>query len=250
MQKKILIIEDDKNLLLNIKELLEEEGYLVQTTTDGKTGLELIFNWKPELILCDITIPILNGYEILNEVLKNSSAKGIPFIFLTAKTDKDDRNYALKMGAADYISKPFQLEDLIDTVNIYLERNNGWKHEPDFDMYRYKLKPEDEFPMLIADKKRMVKVSDLKYVKIENPYIMIKASDERSYSVEGSINEWEEILPENIFIRIHRGVIINSAFISKIEKINFNSYLVYLKGETEPFLITKRYSEKLKDFKD
>lgn len=119
---RILIIEDDVNILRNTAELLQLEGYLVTTASNGRAGLEKIKLETPELILCDILMLDMDGFSVLGYVRQDPDLKRIPFIFFSAKSDVVDVNAGIAAGADDYLTKPFELEDLIASVEKCLEK--------------------------------------------------------------------------------------------------------------------------------
>ncbi len=114
--KRILIIEDDRTLRENTSIFLEEEGYEVIKAKDGSEGVQMALQYLPDLILCDIAMPKLNGYEVYNTLQEIKSTSLIPFIFLTAKTEKEDIRAGMQLGADDYITKPFDYDDLLNTI--------------------------------------------------------------------------------------------------------------------------------------
>lgn len=116
MIKTILLIEDNGDVRENTCELLELEGYKVIFASNGKTGLDLAKEKKPDLILCDIWMPELDGYEVFNGLSSDSETANIPFIFLTASVEKKEIATGFAMGANGYISKPFEAQELFDTV--------------------------------------------------------------------------------------------------------------------------------------
>ena len=104
---KILLIDDEKAYLENLNTLLEEEGYETVTASNGMDGIEAAKTSQPDLIVCDIMLPDISGYMILEELRKRKSTKLIPFIFLTAKAEMSDLRKGMNLGADDYITKPF-----------------------------------------------------------------------------------------------------------------------------------------------
>ena len=119
----ILCIEDEARLRKNIAEELEDAGYDVCQAGDGQEGLEMILNHKPDLVLCDITMPRKNGYELLKEVReKYMLFAEMPFIFLSALADKERILAGLKTGADAYLTKPINFEMLLQTVQANLRQ--------------------------------------------------------------------------------------------------------------------------------
>ncbi len=118
---KILVIEDDPEVTENIVEILELENHNIQTANNGSVGIEILAKSKPDLIICDITMPEKNGYEVLQYVRSNPDTFSTPFIFLTAKSEKNDYRRGMELGADDYITKPFDYADIINSINTRLD---------------------------------------------------------------------------------------------------------------------------------
>ncbi|MFC1853684.1 GGDEF domain-containing protein [candidate division CSSED10-310 bacterium] len=119
---KILFVEDDKFVINVVKALLEDEGYTVYVAKDGIEALNILEEIVPHLILCDIMMPKLNGFEFRNFIMNDPDLKLVPFIFLTALSDTEDRIRGFKLDADDYITKPFEEEDLIARVQTKLKK--------------------------------------------------------------------------------------------------------------------------------
>jgi CheY-like chemotaxis protein len=122
MAKKILLIEDNKEIRENTAEVLELAGYIVSASIHGKEGVEMVSKEKPDLIICDIMMPQLDGYGVLHMLAKNPETAAIPFIFLTAKTERNDFRKGMEMGADDYITKPFDDIELLNAVESRLRK--------------------------------------------------------------------------------------------------------------------------------
>jgi CheY-like chemotaxis protein len=120
--KHILIIENDPTILSNTAELLELEGYYTSTATNGRQGLEKINRSMPDLILCDLLMPEMDGFTLLKQLGEHPDLKRIPFIFFSAKSDKFDVSQGLKAGADDYLTKPFELETLLESIEKCLAK--------------------------------------------------------------------------------------------------------------------------------
>jgi len=127
--KKILLIEDNDDIRNNTAEILELSNYKVIVAENGKTGVEKAIGEMPDLIICDIMMPVLDGYGVLHAVHKNDSIKNTPFIFLTAKTDRDDFRKGMELGADDYITKPFSGTELLNAVDSRLKKIDLLKKE-------------------------------------------------------------------------------------------------------------------------
>lgn len=129
MSKTILLIEDNEGMRENTAEILALSNYDVITAENGKVGVELARKHKPDLIICDIMMPELDGYGVLHMLSKHHETAGIPFIFLTAKAEKNDFRKGMVMGADDYLTKPFDDIELLDAVEIRLKKAETLKRE-------------------------------------------------------------------------------------------------------------------------
>jgi len=122
MKEMILVVEDNRDMTAALKLALEMEGYQVLTAADGVEALRILERVTPDLILADIMMPRMNGYELYQTTHQDERWLSIPFIFLTAKTDKEDIRLGKEMGADDYLVKPVEKEDLIAAVRGKLKR--------------------------------------------------------------------------------------------------------------------------------
>jgi CRP-like cAMP-binding protein/CheY-like chemotaxis protein len=127
--RKILLIEDNKAVRENIAEILELAGYKVVAAENGRVGVDLAAKEVPELIICDIMMPELDGYGVLHLLNKNPKLSSIPFIFLTAKADRADFRKGMEMGADDFITKPFDDIELLNAVETRLKKSDLLKTE-------------------------------------------------------------------------------------------------------------------------
>ncbi|MFD2935179.1 response regulator [Spirosoma flavum] len=120
--KTILLIEDNELIRENTAEILELAGYAVQTAENGKIGVEKALTDKPDLVICDIMMPVLDGYGVLHIFNKNPQLAGVPFIFLSAKIERIDFRKGMDLGADDYLTKPFEESDLLSAIERRLTR--------------------------------------------------------------------------------------------------------------------------------
>ena len=128
--KSILVIDDNQDIRENTAEILDLAGYKTFTAENGKKGVDLALKEKPNLIVCDIMMPELDGYGVLHLIRKNAETQNIPLIFLTAKTERSDLRKGMEMGADDYITKPFEDIELLNAIEVRLKKaevlNNGY----------------------------------------------------------------------------------------------------------------------------
>lgn len=119
---RILLIEDQAPMRRNIALMLKMEGYEAETAGNGREGLEKISTFKPHLVLCDVMMPELDGYGVVQSLRENKETALLPFIFLTAKGDKTDVRIGMNFGADDYLTKPLVREDLLAAIESRLDR--------------------------------------------------------------------------------------------------------------------------------
>ena len=144
MSKTVLIIEDNNDIRENIVEILQLADYNVNEAQNGKTGVDLAIKHKPDIILCDIMMPDLDGYGVLYMLNKNPETSNIPFIFLTARAERLDHRKGMEMGADDYLTKPFDDMELLNAIDSRLK-----KREAQQDFYSKSL---DRLGSLISNK--------------------------------------------------------------------------------------------------
>ncbi|MDD3921509.1 MAG: response regulator transcription factor [Eubacteriales bacterium] len=134
---KILIIEDEAKIARFVELELKHEGYEVQTAFDGRSGLALCLSWQPDLLILDLMLPELSGIEVCRRLRQQSD---IPIIMLTAKDDVSDKVMGLDMGADDYMTKPFAIEELLARIRVSLKKHRLDQSAPDAELSVGKLR--------------------------------------------------------------------------------------------------------------
>jgi len=116
----LLVIEDEEPLRANLVRILSAEGYQVITAADGEEGIRRAREGRPDLVICDILMPRVDGYGVLATLRSRPETAATPFVFLTASADKDDLERGLKSGANDYVTKPFKIAELLAAIKRQL----------------------------------------------------------------------------------------------------------------------------------
>lgn len=174
MKKRILLIEDNPEMRENTTEILELDGYVVYTAENGKEGVSLAEKEKPDLIICDIMMPVLDGYGVLHLLSKKEETAGIPFIFLTAKADRTDFRKGMEMGADDYLTKPFDDIELLSAVESRLKKSELLKQSftrdlEGLDRFFEEIKGLDKLKQL-SEERELKKIRKKEQVYTEGSY--------------------------------------------------------------------------------
>ncbi len=256
--KKILLIEDNIELSENICSILEKEKFLQFSAFSGETALKMIPAVKPDLILCDIMLPDMNGFTIFKKIKKMEKIVSPIFIFLTAKSMREDMRKGMEMGAEDYITKPFTKDELLGSIKVQIEKRDklfekikdeksigreeskssyGPEINKNQDEYLF-LKNKNESGFYLVDE--IVAICSLK------DYSRIYLQNSKTFVLRRTMSDWEAKLNPKVFIRIHKQTIINSKFIEAIESKSSNRFQVSLSLINKKFDVSQRYSRKIK----
>lgn len=255
---KILIIEDQEQVTKNIEYLLRRMGYETFSAVNGNSGLKLAREIVPDLIICDIMMPQMNGYEVLKNLSADSRLSLIPFLFLTAKAEKSDFRLGMELGADDYLPKPFEAADLLAAIKTRLEKRenlmsaqNTARQPPLAEEQsggnasgEHKLSKNDV--VMLGSASGILKISGIVYIAAIDSYSNVFTIDGRKLIARKLLKQWEAILPDELFLRIHKSTIINTGYIERAEKWFNNALRFYMKGFSEPLETSRRYAPKVK----
>ncbi|MBI3124437.1 MAG: response regulator [Ignavibacteriales bacterium] len=264
--KKILLIEDNVDLAENISSLLEKDGYIIQTAFTGEDGLSTFIDFKPDLILCDILLPGINGYSVLKRLKKMEGILLPIFIFITAKNQRDELRQGMVLGADDYITKPFTHEELLLAIKVQFEkRTNTMKKLNAFSEMRRpangkanaifsnksssekEIAGHNEYIFLKSKKETGFHlINKIIVIKSLKDYTNIYLKDDKSIMLHRTLVEWEKKLPAEKFLRIHKQTLINRDYIENIEQTTSNRFLITLINYPKKLEVSQRYSRKLK----
>ncbi len=206
MKKKILVVEDETLVREGIVELLSSEGFDMYSAPDGDEGLKLAQKHIPDLIICDIMMPTLDGYELLELLQQEEETATIPFIFLTAKSEKTDMRRGMDLGADDFLTKPFKANELFKAVQTRIQKKD-----------KYETKTEERLDEL------RLSIATILPHELRTPLNGIMASSQLLMEYSDTM-EREEVyqLHENIFTsakRLNR-LIVNYLYYTELEMLN------------------------------
>ncbi|GMU87507.1 MAG: hypothetical protein AMXMBFR48_27480 [Ignavibacteriales bacterium] len=259
MNKNILLIEDDFRVREDIVELLTDEGFQVSINVDGKGVLQQVSESNFALVLCDISLPVKSGFEILTEIREHLNFPKIPpFIFLTARVDRPDVRHGMELGADDYITKPFTRAELLKAIETQTSKRDALLKDIHFvqvkggssfvvpdDEQKERLSYEGVIFIDDADSPGMVKLSDIILIKADDDYTIVTTTT-ATFVLRKTMKKWEEILPEEKFMRIHRSYIINTNHVLRFDHAQNYTYKLTMNNLEEPITVSQRYSRKLR----
>ena len=253
MKTRLVIIEDDKTVRENLLTILTEEGYDVNAAENGYAGLELIKKENPDLVICDIMMEGISGYDVLI-LVRQVIDKPVPFIFLTARIESEDLRKAMELGADDFLHKPFKTSELLKAIKSRLSKmemtrryfSGGEEESEGENRKNKKYSIDDKILLKINNESKLVNLEDIRVISADNQYSNISMKGKKDFQIKRALSAWEEMLPEESFVRIHRSTIINIRYIEKIQQWFKNSLKVKIDGIDEEFIISRRYASKLK----
>lgn len=252
MNTKILLVVDEQSVLTAIKKILKHKNYTVFSASNGEEGLSLTNEIRPDLIMSDNLMPYLNGYGLIRAIRKNPLLSNIPFVFLTAKAEISNFREGMDLGADDYIVKPFRAVTLLNLIESKLARFSSLRNPVSIESrdslnWKKSLITEDDKLFITAkNKPQMIRIGDILFIRAAGEYSNIHLFSGINILKRKSIKEWEQQLPPNIFLRIHRSTIINLNYLNNIEKWNNRSYVIYLAKYPEKFIVSQRYARKIR----
>ncbi|MDR9467767.1 response regulator [Marinospirillum sp.] len=122
---KVLVVDDEPNIVLSLEFLMQQAGFEVKTAEEGETALELVASFQPDLLLLDISLPGISGFEVLETLREQDEFKRLPIIMLTAHGREVEKEKGLALGADDYITKPFSTRQLVDKVTALIQEKDN-----------------------------------------------------------------------------------------------------------------------------
>jgi DNA-binding response OmpR family regulator len=245
---RVLVIEDDKIIAENLEAFFIKEGYNVDVAINGLDGYKKIELNIPDLIICDINMPQMDGFELKAKLNENKETFDIPLLFLTAKTQIAELRQGMSLGADDYIFKPYNSAELMKTVKLRLN-----KRKRVVEKYRlissdsnrdYNI--NDTITVSARRRNKEIKVSDIKIILAEVQYSQIILADNSKYIMRVSLSQWEKKLPNDILKRVHKSAMVNLNFVENMYKSEKNYYLKLKNWNEKDIAVSRRKYQLLK----
>jgi CheY-like chemotaxis protein len=235
---RILLIDDEGDFRQPIAQSLAKHGFEVLEAADGKEGLRVASESRPDLILCDVEMPEMDGYEVMAALRCESNLEGIPIIFLTGQSEPGQVRQGMNLGADDYLTKPVRLPDLIGAIGARLQR---WKPARQRQERRAHSSDGDSVLVKTLTEKRLVKVSEIKSIFAYGEYSWVYwDGSEKGALLRKSLKQWLCELPAEQFIRVHRRTIVNLDFMERVELLPGGRMQIRLRGAADPVPVSLR----------
>ena len=246
-----MIIEDDPNLRKSLVDLFDLAGYEVDSAEDGLKGFKAIMEGGPSLVICDVNMPELDGFELLGAVNQRMKGQVIPpFLFLTAKVEPGDIRQGLSLGADDYILKPFDQPNLLHTVRMRLDKRKMLMEQTKGDPVQVNTQEYKGFQKLALPNEEgleLVLLDDIVMCEADRAYCNFHLKSGKKVLVSKPMKEFEGILESNGFIRIHKSHIVNINYAKKYIR-GKGGQLLMEGGSIVPVAVRKK-EELMKRFK-
>jgi len=247
--EKILIVEDEQGIRDTLQEILELAGYAVLTAGNGKIGYDVIVESQPDLVLCDVNMPELGGFELLEAVNQRFKDKIIPpFLFLTAKVEPEGLRYGMSLGADDYIFKPFSSNDILKTVRLRLDRRRQLLDQNNTTTTTTTSKTEvgitdaNKLALPCNDGLELISFNKIIKCQADRAYCNFYLIDNRKILVSKPMKDFEEILSSKNFLKVHKSTIVNIKHIEKFVR-GKTGYLLMSDGSS--VIVSVRKKEEL-----
>lgn len=233
----ILLVEDEPLIREMVSKSLRLEGYDVEVAGTGEEGLKKIQELLPDLVLLDVLLPKLDGWDILSRLRDDERTRSVPVIMLTALSDEKSKVQGLRGGADDYVTKPFGSLELVARVEAVLKRS---KRTPGT------IFTQLQIPAKKGEKIYLVNLDDIIFINIERDYAYIHTDNDR-FMTNQTLTELEHNLDPNKFFRAHRGYIVNLQKVREITKIGSSSFELTLESRDNIKIpMSRRQSSELK----
>ena len=228
--EKILVVEDSQSIRETLQEILELAGYNVITACNGKIGFDLILKNQPDLVLCDVNMPELGGFELLETVNQRFKNEIIPlFLFLTAKVEAENLRYGMSLGADDYIFKPFASSDILKTVRLRLDRRNILLDQMSSNKIETVIADANKLALPCKDGLELISFDEIIKCQADRAYCNFHLINSTKILVSKPMKDFEEKLNRKNFVKVHKSTIVNINHIKKFVR-DKSGYLLMSDG--------------------
>jgi DNA-binding LytR/AlgR family response regulator len=275
LMARILIIDDDAPTCELVGEFLRRQSHQVFSAGDGGQGLAAVVEHRPELVICDLDMPGMNGQGVVSTLRHDERFDGLPVVFLSGCTDRAEIRRTMNLGADDFLNKPVQLSELLEAVNARLglqqkkQQNEERRLASAVDYFAgliNDLQPEEgqsdkilaevrqrlypakganavqaqaAFLAKDANGRQLVKLSEVKLISAYGEYSQAHWGKDRHLLIRKPLKSWEQELPAHQFVRVHRQALVNLAFLERVER-NEGKLVLRLRDHAEGIPVSQR----------
>lgn len=248
--KKILIIDEDNTDAKNIETILSENGCKTYVAENGIDGFEIAKRYQPDLIICSVKMQGVGSSKVVVDLINFEETSSIPIICLIENANIKEIKKLMNIGADDFLEKPIKKDELLVSAKMRLKieavKNKFKQINPD----RFEEEKEHEFNdhilVKIGNRLNFIKFSEIICVTAEKEYSKLNLGNGKKIIVRKSLRKWIDLLPEDMFLQIHRSTIINMDFIENTKKVSDRSYEVKMKRMEDSFILSKRFANKVR----
>lgn len=252
---KILIVDDDQQICSVMGQFLRRQGYEVTVANNGEQGLKDAAAWLPDLILCDLDMPGVDGQGVVSALRQDARLGEIPVIFLSACTDRDQIRKSMNLGGDDFITKPAGLQEILEAIVARLERRQKQLLQRGHQsLTETQAAPPAPATVLIKNQNRQqyLPLSEVKAFMACGEYANIFWGKDQHVLFRKALKQWQAELPPEQFVRVHRQAIVNLLFLDFVEKDAKGKALIHLKDFKEVIPVSEReaanFNRRLKAF--
>ena len=214
--ENLLIVEDEQAIRETLKDILELSGYSVMTAKNGKEGYDAIIEYSPDLVLCDVNMPELDGFELLGALNQRMKDEVIPpFIFLTARVETQSMRQGMGLGADDYILKPFDHNQVLEIVRMRLDKRKQLLKSEGTVATGGGLRGFDKLALPCDEGLMLVPFDDIIKCQADRAYCTFHLNGGKTILVSSAMKEFEQILIANKFLKVHKSTIVNIKYAQK-----------------------------------
>lgn len=247
----ILLIEDDSALAAALGQFLRGQGFEVITVSDGLRGVEIATSTRPNLILCDLDLPKMDGFGVLAVLQTNPDLWDTPFLFITGRGHLKDIRAGMNLGADDYLVKPVPPEDLLTAIQTRLRiyHRRGKSRAGSLE-HRSQTTARDEDEATEAQSgsiflrtpvgRQRVAMTEIEWIAAYGEYSRVIWGGTEGVLVRKTMKSWEAELPGDVFLRVHRNAILNLNRLVRVEKVDATVMRAYLQGRPDPIEVSLR----------
>ncbi|HWX22291.1 MAG TPA: LytTR family DNA-binding domain-containing protein [Candidatus Binatia bacterium] len=244
--KKILIIDDDEEVRSVLTRLLVKCRFEALAAADGQEGLDLARRTTPDLILCDLEMPALDGYQVLAALRSAPALASVPVIFLTGRSAAAQIRFGMNLGADDYLTKPAKAQDLLQAIQARLKLARVRQHPAGAAVPApSRAKLEETVLVKTRTEKRLIKIREIIRVAADGEYSWIFWETGKGALLRKSLKQWLAELPADQFIRVHRGAIVNLEHLERVERLSDGRIQIHLRDTPEPIPVSTRLAPSL-----